>query len=573
MSFRARPVSGRTRPSFGSDSSDRRNLLLNIGFGLVVLLALFLLALAWGLSWYNDNLAPAATVNGETITKDQFRARLAVDTFRLDLEGRRLRDRLQAGTIRETDYAQAQQIIAQQRQELASISLERMIDSLLQAQLAAEEGVTVSEADVDAKLTQLATTAELRHAWIIEVEPEIDPGAAEPTEAQIAAARTKAERALRDIEGGRSWEDVAKEVSTHPTKDQGGDLGFILEDASAEDPAFVDALFAAQLESPTEVIVGEDGVARIGRVTQIVDAAETPGFDALLDDAGVDPAVLRDSLRADALRDRLEEKVVADVSKPGPQRFVRQIFMATSDTEGQEGAIRVRHILYSPNDDPSGASAGDIPADDPAWKAAEDEARATYERIKADPGLFDSIARAESDEPGAVTSGGKLPYFAPGDAIDESFAGAIFKGGYRPGQLLEPVRSAFGWHVIQVMHYGPDFDWAQKLQDDLNAGADFATVARDNSDGPEAGDGGVIGWVARGQLPELREARIFDATIGEVGEPLAIPDEGVYLFLVEREETRAPEGEQLRQLRETAFDTWYSKKKLVASITRAGVAG
>lgn len=573
MSFRARPVSGRTRSTFGSDSPDRRNLLLNIGFGVVVVLALLLLVLAWGLSWYNDHLAPAATVNGETITKDEFQARLEVDTFRLDLEGRRLRDRLQAGTIRETDYAEAQQLIDQQRENLVSVSLERIIDSRLQAQLAAKEGVTVSEADVDAKLTELATTPELRQAWIIEVEPETDPGAAEPTDAQVAAARTKAERALRDIEGGRSWEDVAREVSTHPTRDQGGDLGFILADASAEDPAFVDALFAAPLDTPTGVIVGEDGVARIGRVTQIVDAAETPGFLALVEDNGVDLGAFRDALRADALRDKLEEKVLADVSKPGPQRFVRQIFMATSDSEGQEGAIRVRHILYSPNDDPSGASAGDIPEGDPAWKAAEDEARAAYERIKADPDLFDSIARAESDEPSAVTSGGKLPYFAPGDAIDEAFAEAIFKGGYRPGQLLEPVKSAFGWHVIQVMHYGPDFEWAQQLQDQLNAGADFAALARDNSDGPEAADGGKIGWVARGQLKDLIEARIFDATIGEVGEPLAIPDEGVYLFLVEREETRAPDGEQLRQLQETAFDTWYSEQKLLANITRAGDAG
>ncbi|HET7725841.1 MAG TPA: peptidylprolyl isomerase [Candidatus Limnocylindrales bacterium] len=573
MSFRARPVSGRTRPTFGSDSPDRRNLFLNIGFGVVVVLSLLLLVLAWGLSWYNDHLAPAATVNGETITKDEFRARLEVDTFRLDLEGRRLRDRLQAGTIRETDYAQAQQIIEQQREQLVGVSLERMIDSVLQAQLAAEEGVTVSEADVDAKLTELATTPELRHAWIIEVEPELEPGASEPTDAQIAGARTKAERALRDIEGGRAWEDVAKEVSTHPTKDQGGDLGFILADAGADDPAFVDALFAAQLETPTEVIVGEDGVARIGRVTEIVDAAETPGFMALVQDSGVDPVAFRDSLRADALRDRLEEKVVADVTKPGPQRFVRQIFMATSDSEGKEGAIRTRHILYSPNDDPAGASAGDIPEDDPAWKTAEEEARATYERIKADPDLFDSIARAESDESSAVTSGGKLPYFAPGDAIDEAFAEAIFKGGYKPGQLLEPVKSSFGWHVIQVMHYAPDFEWAQQLQDQVNAGADFAAVARDNSDGPEAAEGGEIGWVARGQLKDLIEARIFDATIGEVGEPLAIPDEGVYLFLVEREETRAPEGEQLRQLQETAFDTWYGEKKLLANITRVGDGG
>jgi len=572
MSFRARPATGRTRPTFG-DSPDRRNLLLNFGFGVVVVVALLLLALAWGLSWYNDNLAPAATVNGETISKNQFRERLAVDSFRLELEGRRLRDRLQAGTIRESDYAQAQQLIQQQRGELVSISLERMIDSRLQAQLAAEEGVAVSEADVDAKLEALATTAELRHAWIIEVEPEVDPDATEPTQAQIAAAKAAADRALRDLEGGKAWEEVARAVSTHPTRDQGGDLGFILKDASADDPAFVEALFSVEENTPTGVIVNEDGVARIGRVTEIVPAARTPGFEALVEDGGITLAALRESLRADALRDKLEEKIIADVAKPGPQRFVRQIYMAASDSEGEEGAVRVRHILYSPKDDPSGASAGAIPEDDPSWVVAENEARAAFAKIKADPDLFDSIAREESDEPSAATTGGKLPYFAPGDSLDEAFAEAIFQSGLEPGELLDPVRSAFGWHVIQVMHYPPDFEWAQKLQDDINGGADFGTLARDNSDGPEAEDGGELGWVARGQLRDLLEARIFDTEIGTVGEPVAIPDDGVYLFLVEREEIRAPQGEQLETLRATAFDTWYAEKKLLANITRAGDVG
>ena len=45
-------------------------MLLNIGFGLTIVAALLLLLIALGASWYNDHLAAAATVNGQTITKD-----------------------------------------------------------------------------------------------------------------------------------------------------------------------------------------------------------------------------------------------------------------------------------------------------------------------------------------------------------------------------------------------------------------------------------------------------------------------------------------------------------------------
>ena len=61
-------------------------MLLNIGFGLTIVAALLLLAIAGGTAWYGDHLAAAATVNGQTITKDAYANQLAVDAFRIDYQ-------------------------------------------------------------------------------------------------------------------------------------------------------------------------------------------------------------------------------------------------------------------------------------------------------------------------------------------------------------------------------------------------------------------------------------------------------------------------------------------------------
>jgi parvulin-like peptidyl-prolyl isomerase len=434
------------------------------------------------------------------------------------------------------------------------------------ADLAAKQGVTITEADIDARLAEEAITPEMRHAWMIEVAPEIPTGQSAATDVTKAAAKAAAVKALADLKAGKDWTEVAKAVSTDASRDQGGDLGFVDENA-ALDAAFSEAIRAAATDTPTEVIEGADGSWRIGRVTEIV----APVVDATLAqqvaDAGISMDDFRAALRRDITRTRLSDAILAQYLTPGPQRKVAEIYMQEGTSETAEGAIKVRHILYSPNDDAQNAA--NVPADDPAWAAAEAAARATYEKLKTDPGQFDSIARAESDEGAAQTSGGKLPYFAPIDAIDAAFAEAIFKGGYAPGQLLEPVRSAFGWHVIQVMHYPTDAQWASQLKADIDAGKlPFADAARDNSDNAEAAEGGDIGWVGKGQLPEEVEKAIFAAPIGEVSDPLVIVGDGLYLFLVSAEENRAPDAEQKASLEATAFPTWYSAQKAGFQISR-----
>jgi parvulin-like peptidyl-prolyl isomerase len=541
-------------------------MLLNIGFGLTVVAALLLLVIAGGVAWYGDHLSAAATVNGQTITKDAYAKQLAVNAFRIDYQSSRIRTLLAAGQMRAADATARQDLLDQRTQQAETIALEQLIDGQVQAELAAKQGVTVTDADVDARLAEEATTPEMRHAWLIEVKPEIPAGASAASDATKAAAKAKADAALADLKAGKDWTEVAKAVSTDASRDQGGDLGFV-DKNSTLDAAFSAAIQAAALNAATDVIEGADGTYRIGRVSEIV----APAVDAKLADkvtaAGISMDDFRAAIRRDVTRTKLSDAIVAPFLVPGPQRKVSEIYMAEGSSETAEGAIKVRHILYSPGGDP--AAVANLAADDPAWATAEAAAKATYEKLKADPSLFDSIARAESDEGAAVTTGGKLPYFAPVDQIDEAFAAAIFVGGLQPGQLLEPVKSAFGWHVIQVMHYPTDAEWSAKLIADINAGTlTFADAARDNSDNAEAANGGDIGWVTKGLLPDEVETAIFAAPIGKVSDPLVIAGDGTYIFLVDREEARTPDAEQTDTLKATVFPNWYSTEKAGFDITR-----
>ncbi|OGO54809.1 MAG: hypothetical protein A2V85_16635 [Chloroflexi bacterium RBG_16_72_14] len=563
MTFRARTGSNRPRTW---DERDRRTFLLNVGFGLTVVAALLLLLIAFGLSWYGDYLASAATVNGQSISKDAYNRQLAVNTFRISYQRSRIRTLLTAGRIRTTDAENRMAVLDQYTQQAGTIALEQLIDGKVMEALAAGQGVTVSEADVDTKVTEEATTPELRRAWMIAVEPELAEGESTPTDAAKAAAKAKAQQALTDLRAGKDWDTIAKAVSTDASKDQAGDLGFIDENASL-DGAFVDALVAVAKDTPTDVIEGEDGVYRVGRVTEIIDAVVDATLEQQVQAEGVALEDFRAAMRREALRDKLDEAILARVLAAGPQRQVQEIFLEQGSSETGPGAIRVRHILYSPNGDPNAAST--LAEDDPAWAEAKTRADAAYQKLVADIGQFDALARAESDEGLAATSGGKLPYFSTDDAIDPVFAAAIFAPGLKEGQLLEPVKSSFGWHVIQVMRFPPDLEWANKLKAAVDGGQDFGELARDNSDNAEAAEGGDIGWIGKGQLQQELEDAIFATPVGAVSQPLVVDGEGIYLFKVNKQETREPDDEQRAQLEASAFSTWYSKEKAGFTIERS----
>ena len=151
----------------------------------------------------------------------------------------------------------------------------------------------------------------------------------------------------------------------------------------------------------------------------------------------------------------------------------------------------------------------------------------------------------------------------------QEFADAIFAPGLTAGQLLAPVKTPFGWHVVQIMSYPTDEEWMTILRNRIESGElTFADAARDNSDTTESADGGSLGWIGRGQLAQAREDAIFAAPIGKPSQTLVVDGEGIYMFLVSKEETREPDAEQKAALETSAFSIWYSKEKANAVIER-----
>ena len=566
MTLRARPVA-RRRGRAGWDAGDRRNNLINLGFFVAIGLSILILVgyAAW--SWYDDHFGAAATVNGQVITKDDLRSRLNVEDYNLTYVASRVQTLLALGRVSATDAQRQLDIITQRRQQLTNLTLERLVDVALQSKLAADNGITVSEADVDAQLVNLATTSEERHVWIIEVTPNADAITGEVTDEQKRVALGKAQRALAQLKSGVSWEDVARTASDAGNAAQSGDLGWLAKE-SGYDTAFMDAVFAADLNTPTDVIEGEDGVFRVGRVTESAPAQVDGTFVSGITDAGILMADYRVAARGDVVRTKLSEKIVADLSAPGLQRHVLEIYLPTPNAAANptDEGVKVRHILFAPNDDTT--KARDLPAEDPAWAKAKGEADAAYAELQLHPEKFDEMARTMSDERTAKQTGGKQPWYYTGSTVDQAFKDAILAPGLTPGQLLPPVKSTFGWHVIQFMRPSGTTDaaWLTSLKAKATTEAAFRQLAIDNSEGQGAKDGGDIGWIAKSQLADKLDKAVFSFGLGSMSDVTEVAKDGTYLFWILAEEQRSPTTEQLKIFKDSGFSTWYTKQKEAAKI-------
>ncbi len=572
MTFRAKPVVRRSGRS-GWGSGDRRNTLINAGFVGAIVVAILILVGYTAWTWYDDHFGVAASVDGQVITRDDLRNRLQIESFRLDYIGGRIRTLMAKGQISATDGNQQLTFLDQRRQVLASLTLERLVDAALMERLAGEEGITVADADIDAQLVVEATTSEQRHVWMMEFEPQPDPDTGQIGAAQRTEAKRRAEEALEFLADGKSWEEIAQTSSDAASAAQGGDIGWMGEESGYDKP-FMSAVFDLEPNVPSDIIEGDDGIFRIGRITEIAPEEVDPTLESQIELQGISLEDYRRAVRTDVLRMKLSDKVVADLSKPGPQRHTLEIYLPEPDsTQFGERAVKVRHILFAPNDDPDAAKS--LPQDDPAWAQAKSDAEAAFKELKAHPENFDAMAREVSDEPSAVETGGKQPWYSESSAIEEPFKDAILADGLEPGQILEPVITSFGWHVIQYLRddsQGEDA-YLETVKTQLADGADFAQLARENSEGPEAADGGDIGWIARGQFDEVLERAIFDTAVGEVSGVISVAGDGYYLFKILAEEEREPTDEQLQIFEDRGFTRWYTDKKAAADIEYASSVG
>ena len=157
-------------------------------------------------------------------------------------------------------------------------------------------------------------------------------------------------------------------------------------------------------------------------------------------------------------RYRSQEQVVLDYVELKKETFFDQVEVSDEDVNNlyQQRIAnlaeqrRAAHIL--------------IEADD----ASESDARAKIDdvakRVKAGED-FAALAKETSEDPGSANEGGDLGFAGPG-VYDPAFEEALY--ALEDGQVSEPIRSEFGWHLIKLLGVqSPEVPTLESLKPEL----------------------------------------------------------------------------------------------------------
>jgi len=259
---------------------------------------------------------------------------------------------------------------------------------------------------------------------------------------------------------------------------------------------------------------------------------------------------------------------------------VRTYFEAHRDSIGKKPeTIRIAHILVAFEPD--------------SMQLRRAKTRADSLRGLLSKGqLFETVARQFSDDPSAKV-GGDLGTFGRGDMVPE-FETVAFS--LKPMEISSPIRTRFGYHIIQVLEHIPATDSTEEqvharhvmvqakptpadeerarkrafaLRDSLQHGADFAAIARKYSaDTATKDSGGVLGEIPVPGLPANLREPLSGLGVGEVSVPFK-RDAGYHLFKLL---ARTPETDykfeeikdDLKQIvmnkkLEEAYHRWYER--------------
>lgn len=158
--------------------------------------------------------------------------------------------------------------------------------------------------------------------------------------------------------------------------------------------------------------------------------------------AGQEPELTREDF-AGALEQQYREQVLID--KVQAELVPEESFTPSTEPE----RVQARHILLAV-DVPEDASEEEI---DAAYAERRDEAEALVAQLRAGTD-FAELAAEESDDPGSRDDGGNVGFFDregvadTGATYDPAFVAAAF--ALEGDAISDPVRTQFGWHIIQV---------------------------------------------------------------------------------------------------------------------------
>ena len=163
---------------------------------------------------------------------------------------------------------------------------------------------------------------------------------------------------------------------------------------------------------------------------QGMDVGREEAFQQALEQAGITEEQLREQLRERLPVQKVQRRVVGDVeaSQEEVERYYEENKEAQFTTPEERCA---RHILFSK---------------DQREKAEEIK---TQLQNGAD---FAKLAKEHSQDPGSADRGGDLGCLGRGETVKE-FEEAVFNA--REGEVVGPVETEFGYHVIEVTEIRP----------------------------------------------------------------------------------------------------------------------
>src|SRR5688500_9960351 len=558
MSFRSRPVLDRKhRPRWQNEL--RTQQLTVIAFAVAFAVAVGIFGAADWDGYWEAHARPVADVAGATFDRSDLDERKRI----MVAEASATIAELQAQMGGPRDQIIQQQIdqISLELNSLDTNAADALVETAVLAARADDCGGSGRDEGLEAGLAERCALDALARAQLILVNALPDDAApdAEPTDAQREAAREEAQAARDRLDAGEEFATVAGEVSDDFTAQSGGLLGWFPADDAAYGEYFelVGDAEEGDLVGPVETEKGYAVLEVLGRREA---TTESP-LRELLAGQGIDDATyrrfVRGELLVDAFRDHFGEEVV---SSPTAQRRVAQILIQAV-TEAVVPQERARHVLVNPL--PEDAAEG-TEATDEQWAAALAEAEDVHEQLSAEDADWFAIAEEHSDDPGSGARGGDLGWYDPeASPYVAEFATAL--EGLEVGELSEPVRSEFGYHVIQktgerLSPQAQAADLVEELRADPDSFAEVATMV--SEDYATAEEGGELGWVAPYQLDEALEEVVFGLDeVGEISDPYDGCTEGITIYqLLELSESREIEEDRLEEIRSSGFERWLEQE-------------
>jgi peptidyl-prolyl cis-trans isomerase SurA len=309
--------------------------------------------------------------------------------------------------------------------------LERMINDLVQVQMAKETGIKIDEATIDKTIQRIADDNNMSMTAFRQ--------ALERDGIRYARFRDDMKNELmlsrlreREVENAVVVTDAEVETElARAARERGGDTEYRLQHIlvalpQQATPEQIEARRRRALQALAELRKGTNFAEVSATYSDAPDALQGGNLGWRV--AGRLPALFLDSL------DRIQPGEVTDILRsPNGFHIVKLLEKRGKEKGPAITQTRARHILLRAKE---GVSDSEL----------RDRLARLRERIVGGAD-FGELAKLHSED-GTAAKGGDLGWISPGDTVPE-FERAM--NGLRDGEISQPVQSPFGWHLVQVL--------------------------------------------------------------------------------------------------------------------------